>query len=375
MKKILVLFTGGTIGSIKVPIVNSKGLVSHVIMQPYEARNLNIDVTDAKSLLLTRYHEIYPNSYSYFDTKIIMEVLSENMTINIWNTLVNELKNINFNDYSGIIITHGTDTLGYTANFLSIILNAISIPVILVSSNYEVTDNRANGIINFKAAIDFIQKCHLPGVYTTYNSNGKTKLIYGSRLQQCKSIIDDFESISADMMPLGYIDSNGQFNVRDYDLLSRIEARIPGQSIVGGLRRIDSKVCVINPYVGLDYDMIDLSKKANAILHTLYHSGTACVLGDSYNSILSFIKRINKIGDIGIYMGPIYGKDDKDLYSSSSELVKLGVDFIMNVSKENAYTKLVLAYSLYKNKKDIKDFLYTDINEEYIKPSKILKKY
>lgn len=54
----------------------------------------------------------------------------------------------------GIILTHGSDTIQYTASFLSCIEEFTHIPVMVVCSNYVLTDNRANGLRNFSAAVD-----------------------------------------------------------------------------------------------------------------------------------------------------------------------------------------------------------------------------
>ena len=50
MKKIMVLFTGGTIGSVKIQTPNGK-----VIMQPSEARERGYEAKDSTSLLLDEY--------------------------------------------------------------------------------------------------------------------------------------------------------------------------------------------------------------------------------------------------------------------------------------------------------------------------------
>ena len=54
--------------------------------------------------------------------------------------------------YDGIIITHGTDTLQYTSAMLGYMFDDVSIPIVLVSSNYVLEDKRANGLINLSKA-------------------------------------------------------------------------------------------------------------------------------------------------------------------------------------------------------------------------------
>ena len=56
----------------------------------------------------------------------------------------------------GIILTHGSDTIQYTAALLSYVLKP-EIPVMIVCSNYVLEDEKANGFDNFCAAVDFIK--------------------------------------------------------------------------------------------------------------------------------------------------------------------------------------------------------------------------
>jgi len=78
----------------------------------------------------------------------------------VWQTLITAIEAQHPEHYDGIIITHGTDTLAYTAAALSFYFNAIKIPILLVSSDYPLDDSKANGLDNFMCAVEFIrQKC------------------------------------------------------------------------------------------------------------------------------------------------------------------------------------------------------------------------
>lgn len=383
---IKVIFTGGTIGSVRVPTKDG-----YEIMQPSEARELGYDAKNCESLLLGKFKEKYKGYRVEFEPSTPFEVLSEKMTINNWNILIEELKKIDFSKYEGVIITHGTDTLGYTANLVAMLLDRVSIPVVLVSSNYQLEDDRANGLINFKAAIDFIKNVGLPGVYITYNNDKKdlkTKVIYGSRILQCKAPADDFESVNS--VPLGYINSDGFLSITDRTLYDDLvyTAQHDNNNLIKKLYKIKSEILLIEPYVGLNYNYFKLNQESSpdAILHTLYHSGTACVSPQNSskeiinkNDIINLARQSKKL-DVGFYVGPIYGVEGRDLYATSSEMTRENIRFIMNTSKENAYVKLLLAYSLInKNsydsvEKQINDFLEKNINREYLSNEIVLKR-
>ena len=397
--KILVLFTGGTIGSIKVKTGTVNGKDVYQIMTRSIAKERGYDYKNSQSLLVELYNKRYnPNKEIEFDTEEIADALSEKMNLAKWNEITNIFRNYDFRNYYGVIITHGTDTLGYFANYLSMILNNVDIPVVVVSSNYELEDPRANGLFNFQAACDFIKNELLPGVYVTYrntpSSETKTKLIYGSRILQCSAPTNDFESISINgNVPLGYINDNGKVEIIDKELYSRIKLHsilnYGHNSLINNFGSINSKVLIVEPYVGLDYNMYNV-KNIDAILHTLYHSGTACADADislmNTNNVINFAKMIknSKTNDSApdLFAGPIYGSEDREIYSTTNDMIAAGIPFVMNTSKENAYAKLLIAYACARYNKVnsnqvfdyVKTFMTKEFNNEFILPAKTLVK-
>ena len=65
--------------------------------------------------------------------KVIYSILSENMRAEYWRKLAAEVYNEINNGAEGIIVTHGTDTMGYTAAALSFMVQT-PVPVVLVGS-------------------------------------------------------------------------------------------------------------------------------------------------------------------------------------------------------------------------------------------------
>ena len=137
MSKILVIFTGGTIAStLRDGVMDTDKEKNYKLIDSY--LNLDDSVT--------------------FETKEPYFILSENLSFDNINTLCKCVKESLSEDYDGIVVTHGTDTLQYSASALDIILGNINIPVILVSSNYPLEDTRANGFDNFIGAIKTLMK-------------------------------------------------------------------------------------------------------------------------------------------------------------------------------------------------------------------------
>lgn len=75
------------------------------------------------------------------------------------------------------IITHGTDTMCYTAAGLSFLLGNIGKPVILTGSMYPLCDKNSDGYDNLQFAVDSAQSVKNCGVYIAMQN----KLIHGAK--------------------------------------------------------------------------------------------------------------------------------------------------------------------------------------------------
>ena len=346
MKKILLILVGGTICT----ALNEHGTLS---------------ISEGAGVKLI---ENFKSSDSPFkkDVEIIptenLFILSENMSIENWNLMLDTYrKYINTDNFDGVIFAHGTDTLAYSTSLFSLILANTDIPVFFVSSNARLDSERANGNDNFKYALELICRGIEPNVYTTYKniSNGRMYLHLGSRLLQCKNYSEDFFSQDA-------------IDVTDYsdEALKIIKEKYSQKEKtpfinINGDWHLKNCVLMITPYVGLDYNSFNYSK-FSAILHGTYHSGTAC--SDPYeNSVLHLMDLCEKENsDIDIYLSP--SKNSGEIYDTvrvigSHKANK--IKFLYGCTNETAYAKLVLAYSIFKDKKDIENFINTQINFEF----------
>lgn len=331
MPNILVAFTGGTIGS----GLNVKG---------------NIAPFDTK-LLIRKYNEEMGQTHN-FDILEPFTVLSENMGIDHWNLLIDTINQVDESKYDGIIITHGSDTISYTAAMAGYLLRHKNCPIVFIASNYILEDERSNGLENFKSAIDLICDEQIKrGVYVCYK--GQENFVYlATRLCEADHFVDEFKSFNK--LPLGKI-CRGKFIIEDsplnpsLDTLNSPKEKLPET-------QLKPEVAVIKAYPGLDYDRFDITG-LKAILNVGYHSATLCTNGDK-TSFINFAKRCENMG-VDLYISSF--KEGEKIYESLDSAVKLSnVYTLSNISTEAAYAKLIYAYSL--NKKDLaNENLYFEI--------------
>lgn len=326
MKKILVVLTGGTIGS--------------------RVENNVIDVSDTSPYrLLSLYEEFYGREA--FEVIQPINILSENMTPDFLLTLLKTLDRIPYEEYAGIIVAHGSDTLSYTSAFAGLLFHHIPIPMILIASNYPLGQAGSNGLNNFARAVEFIRGKSIRGVFALYQDrDGVNRVYLATRIHEAEPVHDQFRDFSGES--LGKME-NGKFILCKENAATE-EYFKAEQDRARKLQVPDSfadRIMMIRPYPGMDYSVFqfDEKNKPAAILHYLYHSATACLSGEDY-SFLSFVQRCRK-QKIDVYAAS-YKKTEGKQYATGDALLKAGVIPLLNISPEAAYAKLMLLYNSHK---------------------------
>jgi len=334
LTEILVVFTGGTIGS------RRSGAV--------------VDVDgDAGFELLERYRALAgPLSEAVrFETVQPMMLLSENMTPGHWLGLVRCLRErlgAEPGRFAGAVVAHGSDTLPYTAAMLGYALADVRLPVVLIAANRPLDDPLSNGVRNFAAAVDFILDAALPGVYVVFeNDRGEMPVMLGTRLTEARPFDDQF--VPTYGAPLGHM-RDGRFVPCGHAVNPPVAAlhaprgpALPPEGI-----GFATDILYIRPYPGLDYGLYDferLPRRPSAVLHGLYHSATACSAraGAYASSLPAFAARCAALG-IDVYIAPAKAEDTARYRSAHEIAAADGVRALARIAPEAALVKLMAAY-------------------------------
>lgn len=311
--KILVIMTGGTIGS------RLKGNIIDVKSNSYD--------------ILERYNRIYPNSIT-FETVQPLNILSENFTLDTLEVLGNTLLNIDTSKYDGIIVTHGSDTLCYTSSFLSMITRHFSIPIVMVASNFELDNSKANGLHNFHGAVTLIASKKVRGCFVIWKDSVTDSLNVhlGTRLKECDSLTDNFQSYGG--IPFAKI--VGDEIVFNNNKINPSLEEINSQRLqICDSISLKNKSLLIKTYTGLDFNSFNL-KDVQSVVVYLYHSGTGCTLSGE-NSVLDFI---NQNSNKQIYIASL--KRSVERYSTANAIINNNVNLMYNISIESAYIKSLI---------------------------------
>ena len=128
-KRILLLTTGGTIASVP----GGQGL------EPKDSA-----VLDREIRYLRNYYDVIVEDLMCLDSSNIRPVEWQKMARRIFESR---------QDYDGIVVSHGTDTMAYSASAVSFMLQDIDLPVVFTGSQIPLCMLRSDGLDNIVNAI------------------------------------------------------------------------------------------------------------------------------------------------------------------------------------------------------------------------------
>lgn len=160
-RNVLVIYTGGTIGMIKNAETGT--------LAPFDFTQLQKQIPEINQL-----------SASVSTLSFEKPIDSSNMGLEHWQKLAGMIA-VNYDDYDGFVILHGSDTMAFTASALSFMLQNLSKPIILTGSQLPIgvvrTDGKENFITSIEIASSYAQgKAMVPEVaiyfeYQLYRGN------------------------------------------------------------------------------------------------------------------------------------------------------------------------------------------------------------
>ena len=307
MKKLMLLATGGTIAC--TPTENG-------LAPTMSAQDILHAVADALPCAV--------------EARDVFQMDSSNMQPEEWSVLARAVNDV-LPECDGVVITHGTDTMAYTAAALSFMLAGAGKPIILTGSqlplSHPLTDARLNLLRAFTAAMEGV-----PGVYVCFHD----RLISGVRcVKTHTSSMDAFSSVNA--RPAGFFDVDGvHFN--------RPQLYTPLTDEPYRLRdAIDPHVFLLKLAPGTSPDVLRFVREAGYRGLVIEAFG----LGGLHYIRRNLVRAMEELGESGIYVLVVsqclYEKADVSVYEVGRGLMK---DYILNgrdMTTEAAVCKMMWA--------------------------------
>ncbi|MFH1445519.1 MAG: Glu-tRNA(Gln) amidotransferase subunit GatD [Nanoarchaeota archaeon] len=335
-----------------------------------------VDYTTGGVVATMKPHEILhnvPELKEFVNIKYMsspLNKMSEDMDYRDWQTIAKEVvKHLN-SDAEGVIVSHGTDTLHYTAAALSFMLQNLTKPVVLVgaqrSSDRGSSDAGFNIICAAHAALSNIAE-----VGTCMHAEaGDTfcHFIRGTKVRKLHTTRRDaFQAIND--LPLAKIWPNGKIEITS----SNVRLRKDGKAKVTINANFEPKVAIVKAHPGSEPDILDYYKKKGYKGFVIIGTG----MGHVPTNWLETIKKMTKSKiPVVVTSETIYGRVNPNVYKNL-RLLYHGAGAIPgeDMTSETAYIKLGWVLGQTKKIDKVKSMMLINIAGEITERSEYEKDF
>ncbi|MCW4015296.1 MAG: Glu-tRNA(Gln) amidotransferase subunit GatD [Candidatus Bathyarchaeota archaeon] len=292
------------------------------------------------------------------DTEILFSVYSENITAKHWIATAKAVAKHIERGVDGVVVAHGTDTLGYSAAALSFALQDLPVPVVLVASQRSAdrpsSDAATNLVGAVKAAV-FAPFAEV--VIAMHETVSDTSIVFhrGTKARKCHtSRRDTFKSVNAS--PLARM-ADGKIRVLTKDYMKRDAKRKLKLN-----PNFDKNVALVKAYPDVNPELIDwyVQKGIKGIIF----EGTG--LGHVGDYLFSAIKNATEKGVIVCMTSQcIWGRLNMNVYDQGRDILSLGVISLDDMLPETAYVKLRWVLGQTADAQEAKMLLKENLVHEY----------
>lgn len=327
MKKILLIATGGTIAS-------SEG--EHGLTPSFDVEELLAFIPEIKDMCDVT-------------GKLIMNIDSTNMNPHLMVQIAETIYN-SYHEYDGFVVTHGTDTMGYTSAALSYMLQNIKKPVVVTGSQIAIGALYTDAKKNISDAIRFSIE-GMPGIFVAFDG----KIINGTRAKKVRTrSMNAFESVNypyVAQIKLGEI----IYNKDVHDILF-VDASRPFKLQTS----LCTDVFLLKLYPGIKPEIFDYLKKKykGVIIESFGIGGIPC----KDHNIVAKVKEFIDAGLVVVITTQCLEEGiELGIYEVGQELAKNAIICARDMNTEAAVMKLMWVLGNFDNFDDIKYYFETPV--------------
>ena len=309
--KVLLLYTGGTIGMIENPLELS--------LKPFNFDQVTSEVPELNKLNCTIETIAFENPLD-----------SSNINFETWTKIGDEIFK-NYDYFDGFVILHGTDTMSYTASALSFMFQNLTKPIILTGSQLPLGQVRTDGKENLITAIEIASKnWNNSPVVNEVAIYFENQLFRGNRTTKVSS--DDFDAFKSYNFPsLAEVGVKINFN-HNYLLKNNFKE-------LNYVKGFDPSINIVFFYPGIIIKNVIKSIRSNSskvVVLLSYGSGNLPI----GNELVEFLNSTEKIF-LNVSQCKA-GKIEQEKYETGMQLKKAGVIGVKDMTLETVIVKSML---------------------------------
>ena len=339
-RKILLIYTGGTIGMKQDP--------DTLLLKPFDFKQILQEVPELRKF------DVRIDTYS-FDPVID----SSDARPDFWIDLARIIRD-RYDDYSGFVVLHGTDTMAYSASALSFMLENLEKPVIFTGSQLPIGMLRTDGKENLIDALELAADCGPDGrpCVSEVCIYFETELFRGNRtIKYSAETFNAFRSPNYPVLAEVGIhikyDTGALFRPTQWGKPLRLHTKL------------DTRVAVLKIFPGISESVVQAVLSAEglrAVVLETYGSGNA----PSHPWFLEALSSFTARGGIVVNVTQCQtGTVDMGTYANGDILRQAGVLCGYDLTTEAALTKLFVLLGQYDDNKDVRELFRICVSGEF----------
>jgi glutamyl-tRNA(Gln) amidotransferase subunit D len=280
-------------------------------------------------------------NHASIDPEVLMSEYSENLRPEHWTLIAEKVaEKIKTDRYRGIVVSHGTDTMHYTAAALSFALQNLPIPVVLVGAQRSSDRPSSDAALNLLGATIFAAESKYAGVFVAMHAGTSDDTIachVGTRVRKNHtSRRDAFESI--DTTPVAFV-RNNKVEMQKHQ---NLQVRRFSKNLDKIKTRFEDRAILLKYYPGFDPTLIEHAVKAGCRAIVLEGTG----LGHVGKECFPALKKAVDAGLIVCMTSQcIWGRVSMTVYDTGRDLLDIGVIPLSDMISETAIVKAMWVLS------------------------------
>ena len=292
--------------------------------------------------------------YANVRAKVVMSVLSENIQPKDWTKIARIVASEIKDGTDGVVIAHGTDTLGFTSAALSFALQNLPVPVVLVGSQRSSDRPSSDAAMNLIGAINLATKANTAEVLLLMHGEIGDSYLHAHRGTRARKLHtsrrDAFQSVNG--YPLFRVTEQYVEEIHPSILRRNKERKLILKP------KFEEKVALVKTNPGVEPSLIDYFVEAGYRGIMIEGSG----LGHAPNRLHSSIKKAIDAGlVVAMSSQCLFGRVNMNVYRCGVELLEIGVVPCEDMLPETALVKLMWVLANTANKETAKELLVTPL--------------